>query len=98
MTRWVFKRLYLFNNGLGKEEGDSVDTEIGIFLTTGGVTEHTEVLSYDGYDLVGNMGGFLGLFLGASILSVYDILAARTGWIRKKLTRRKKEEAARMTV
>ncbi len=24
------------------------------------------------YDLIGNVGGFLGLFLGASILSMYD--------------------------
>ncbi len=32
----------------------------------------SEVLAYDFYDLVGNVGGFLGLFLGVSILSLYD--------------------------
>ncbi len=32
----------------------------------------SEALVYDFYDLVGNVGGFLGLFLGVSILSLFD--------------------------
>ncbi len=42
------------------------------FLAPGGVLLEREMLVYDFYDLVGNVGGFLGLFLGASILSMYD--------------------------
>ncbi len=102
MTRWVPKMHDLFNNGLKEEETDSVDTEIDIFLSPGGVTEDTEVLNYDGYDLVGNVGGFLGLFLGASFLSLYDLTVARMGWIRKKIRRRKvdkvKEERTRAQI
>ncbi len=42
------------------------------FVAPGGVLLEKELLVYDLYDLVGNVGGFLGLFLGASILSMYD--------------------------
>ncbi len=42
------------------------------FLAPGGVLIESEILVYDMYDLIGNVGGFLGLFLGASILSMYD--------------------------
>lgn len=45
-------------------------------LSSGGVTVEEDVVLFDGYDLVGNVGGYLGLTLGASILSIYDALAA----------------------
>ncbi len=32
-----------------------------------------EVFVFDFLDMVGNIGGFLGLFLGVSILSIYDL-------------------------
>ncbi len=40
------------------------------------MTVEEDVVLFDGYDLVGNVGGYLGLTLGASILSIYDALAA----------------------
>ncbi len=47
---------------------------ISLFLDPDGITVDSEVLAFDFYDLMGNVGGFLGLFLGASILSMYDAL------------------------
>lgn len=43
-----------------------------MFLASGGVPHEEEVLVFDLLDLVGNIGGFLGLFLGASLLSMLD--------------------------
>ncbi len=42
------------------------------YLAPGAIMSNTEVLAYDFYDLVGNIGGFLGLFLGVSILALFD--------------------------
>ena len=41
-------------------------------LRPGGTPVETEVLVFDLFDLVGNVGGFLGLFLGASLLTLLD--------------------------
>ncbi len=48
------------------------NTVVWINLVPGAIMVETEVMAYDIYDLVGNVGGFLGLFLGASILSLFD--------------------------
>ncbi len=62
------------SHGLTEEDLSRFDLEVGVFLSPNGVPAHTQVLAYDGHALVGNVGGFLGLFLGASILSIYDLL------------------------
>ncbi len=62
----------------GKLADDAVnDLLVWFFLAPGGIVTEKEILVYDGYDLIGNIGGFLGLFLGASILSMYDHLRER---------------------
>ncbi len=45
---------------------------LALMLATGGLVTETEVTLFDGLDLVGNVGGYLGLLLGASVLSIYD--------------------------
>ena len=37
------------------------------------ITIATDKLFYDGYDTIGDIGGYMGLLLGASLLSIYDI-------------------------
>ncbi len=43
-----------------------------LYLKPGGIPYEEEILMYDMLDLIGNVGGFLGLLLGASILSLMD--------------------------
>ncbi len=62
----------------------SFTAELRLGLAPGGVTHTTEVLSYDFYDFVGNVGGFLGLCLGASILSIYDEAGAAIARFKSK--------------
>ena len=38
-----------------------------------GMPYSEEVLVFDFLDMVGNVGGYLGLFLGISILSIFDL-------------------------
>ncbi len=45
---------------------------VWFYLAPGGLIVEKEILVYDFYDLIGNVGGFLGLFLGVSVLSIYD--------------------------
>ncbi len=33
-----------------------------------------EILRYDNNDVIADVGGYLGLLLGASVLSIYDVL------------------------
>ena len=58
---------------------------IGLYLASGSVDHAKEVLVFDLMDLIGNVGGFLGLFLGASIMSVFD--EAKNAWDWFKRTR-----------
>ncbi len=55
---------------------------IWIFLAPGGLVLEKEILVYDFYDLIGNVGGFLGLFLGVSLLSIYD--GIHQSWLKMK--------------
>ncbi len=41
-------------------------------LKSGGIPHKEEVVVFTIIDLIGNVGGFLGLLLGASLLSIYD--------------------------
>ncbi len=48
------------------------DQFVHFYLGASGVLYEEEVLVFDFLDLVGNVGGFLGLLLGASLLSLFD--------------------------
>lgn len=47
---------------------------INIMLKPGGMPYREEVFVFNRLDLVGNIGGFMGLLLGASLLSLYDFV------------------------
>ncbi len=53
-------------------------TYVGIFLAPTGVTEKQEVLVFDALELIGNVGGYLGLLLGWSAMSLVDWYFKRT--------------------
>ncbi len=55
----------------------STDLILWFYLAPDGVITEKEILVYDLDDLLGNIGGSLGLFLGASILSMYDTLKSK---------------------
>ncbi len=67
----VFVPKQLVTNASSEEYG-FFDTCLRLYLSPAGVLHKHEVLIYDMGDLVGDIGGFLGLFLGASIVSLYD--------------------------
>ncbi len=49
-----------------------VHDSLGLNLSPGGLFRQREVLVFDALDLIGNVGGFLGLLLGASVLTLLD--------------------------
>ncbi len=49
---------------------------IGLYLRSGGIPYQEEVRVYNLLDFIGNVGGFLGLLLGASLVSVFDQIVA----------------------
>ncbi len=54
---------------VGQDDSNSV---LMLTLSAGGISSEKEVLVFDLADLVGNVGGYLGLFLGASLISLLD--------------------------
>ena len=56
---------------------------LSLTFMSGFVTMTKEELFYDGYALLGETGGSLGLFLGLSLLGLSK---TAYGWISKKLT------------
>ncbi len=64
-----------------------VDSEHGgitlvLALKPNGITMKKEVLVFDALDMIGNIGGYLGLLLGWSILSLFNV-------VQKKISKRK---------
>ena len=47
-------------------------SEVYIQAKTSSVTQTTEYFVYDSSDLIGDIGGYLGLFLGWSLLSIFS--------------------------
>jgi hypothetical protein len=45
---------------------------VHLYLSEGSLQYQEEVLVFDFNDLVGNVGGYLGLLLGTSLLSMLD--------------------------
>ena len=69
----------------GEKIADSNFSFVGlVHLASKADLVETEVLVYDFYDLIGDIGGFLGLLLGASLMSLVDA-------VRKKLKREYKK-------
>ncbi len=56
-----------------QSENSSFNQALNIFIASGGMPYSEEVLVFDFLDMVGNVGGYLGLFLGISILSIFDL-------------------------
>ena len=48
--------------------------DLGLMIKDGTVTVSHEVKMYDEYDLISDFGGMLGLLLGASVLSMYELI------------------------
>ena len=65
--------------------------QVEMFFAKSEVIQEREVLVYDFYDLIGDIGGYLGLLLGASLLSIYDgiVYVINTYAARKKNKRNK---------
>ena len=59
---------------------------VTMMFSSGYVTVTKEELLYDGYALLGETGGSLGLFLGLSILSVFGSVYK---WLGKKCNKKK---------
>ncbi len=57
---------------------DGMRQALTLYLAPGAIPVETEVQVFDFLDLVGNVGGFLGLLLGASILTIMDGLKEAT--------------------
>ena len=47
---------------------------VDMFFAKSEVIQEREVLIYDFYDMVGDVGGYLGLLLGVSLLSIYEVI------------------------
>ena len=56
-----------------QSKNSSFNQILNVYIVSGGMSFSEEVFVFDFLDMVGNIGGFLGLFLGVSILSIYDL-------------------------
>ncbi len=55
----------------GKCQNNS-SVSLRVYLLPVGVTYQKEVLVFDGLDMVANVGGYLGLLLGWSCLTIFE--------------------------
>ncbi len=63
----------LHDRPLKKESNSSLQMhQLVLYLSPGEIPYVEEVYMYNLLDFVGNVGGFLGLLLGASLISLFD--------------------------
>ncbi len=60
-----------------KENGTGSSFKVNLFFASGTFAEKTQYLSYSFSDLVSDFGGYLGLLLGHSVMSIYDAVLKR---------------------
>ena len=72
--QYVLKMQKLIFNLFFRDEGR--DYNFGITLTNIQPKIHKteEILIFSGYDMIASIGGYLGLYLGASILTLHHLL------------------------
>ena len=58
--------------------------ELNLIYSKSEITIAKDVVFYDGYDTIGDIGGYMGLLLGASLLSIYDSVSELLKSIFKK--------------
>ena len=75
------------SRGLDKDSSQFVQFEFFYEQYEIQVREH--VYAYDGLNLFSDIGGWLGLLLGYSILGFYDTLTSILGDVKKKLTQKR---------
>ena len=75
MTRKNHARSYVLNNELIHRplRTSPINLHVGIYLTKTTLQETVEELIFSGTDMIASVGGYLGLYLGASIMSIYQI-------------------------
>ena len=64
--------------------------EISIFFSQPTITVETEVYLYDGISFFGEVGGYMGLYLGFSMLSIYEAAEDFVARFMSKMAGRKK--------
>lgn len=53
-------------------------------MTKPTIEEHEEVYLFDGNNLLADIGGFLGMLLGASCLTLFDKMMTFMQWVQEK--------------
>ncbi len=68
------------------ELGTSQAARVKLYFREAGYETRKEVQMYATKDLVADVGGYLGLLLGASVLDVYDLITPSlwVGWYRRE--------------
>ncbi len=76
-------KIKAMESGVNEWSRHNYSLGLSIYLSPEGLKERTEVLQFDALDLVGNIGGFLGLLLGWSALSVLEASLEKLGRMAK---------------
>ncbi len=86
---FTFNRRFLVSRSFLSSAGAGIEniTVVGIGLYSANARNVTETYLYSVTNLVGEVGGAMGLFLGVSLVSMYDLFI---GLVRKTLTGWKK--------
>ena len=54
---------------------EAFNLQVSLYSTQATKEVTTEAVIFNGIDLVASVGGYLGLYLGASIMSIYNVVA-----------------------
>ncbi len=82
---------------LASENGSRLRNEVQfhIYFSEFQETKYTERPALDPYTVVSDIGGAMGIFLGASLMSLIDLIASVYKVLRKLLTAEKKKRHSR---
>ena len=75
-SRWEYSSTTVLKKDVGIARGIGSRLKLDIFYANGNYQEKLQFYTYGMNDLFSDLGSFLGLFLGASLLTFYDVMAS----------------------
>ena len=75
-TRWEYSSNTVMRKDMAPPRGTDPQLKMDVFYANGNYEEKRQYYTYGLNDLFSDFGGYMGLFLGASMLTFYDAVAS----------------------
>ena len=93
-TRWEYSSTTVMRKDKAPPRGTDPRLNMDLFYANGNYNEKQQYYTYGLNDLFSDFGGYMGLFLGASMLTFYDAVASLLDMFKKIVVTKKANKSS----